>query len=622
MPTNLTITGSFPGVIYKATEAGGLYFEDREVTDGTPPDSALFRAENAGLSATGTIHWLRQAGAGTFGFAKAQDQSGSAVYLTPEDSASWSWTNTAPPPGLLVDGYHGVFDVRDFGAVGDGVTDDAAAINNAAIAASEAQNPGGGIVYCPTGTYLIKQRITLFSNTTLLGANRGATIIKASDKINSDDAGDPTSVIMVANEHHDGSHIRARDHFITVRDITFDGNASGNIDTGLMEAGASLDFSGADHVTIENCVVKNCFNHGISVDLEPNPFSPAPVPGYVRILNNVVDIMPVRELDPSGKNELYSGNISIRLYALDDVIISGNRIGFGNSTWANDAIDPPGCTNVIIVNNQITWSTDGIGTESDSDYVVAGNLITNCIGYAIRSFKDARPQGSEATNRMTICNNIIVGVPVDIIDPTLHGTKVGIHVDEGIEPYSMNCTIAYNVLFGPFDAVAINVEALQGSCVGNVIDMQDADGTNAVVVNQSNWAVVGNTLRNGPNGINISTPPMQTGVANVLVAHNNLAGFTSPLSGTSSLQQYSKVQDNLTINPQEASISSPSVSTAVTSNTSPFDCMVYIHGGSGVTIAVDGMTIPATSPTAVRVPSGGSIQLGYTAAPTWVWIPE
>ena len=55
----------------------------------------------------------------------------------------------------------GVYDVRFYGARGDGTTDDTAAIQAAATAAGAA---GGGRVYLPPGTYKITSRITLYSN--------------------------------------------------------------------------------------------------------------------------------------------------------------------------------------------------------------------------------------------------------------------------------------------------------------------------------------------------------------------------------------------------------------------------------------------------------------------------
>jgi hypothetical protein len=78
--------------------------------------------------------------------------------------------------------------VKDFGAVGDGVTDDTAAINLAIVAVGSA---GGGTVYFPAGTYIVDRvgaaaaNVDLdvcidvqYSNVHLVGAGRGATIIK------------------------------------------------------------------------------------------------------------------------------------------------------------------------------------------------------------------------------------------------------------------------------------------------------------------------------------------------------------------------------------------------------------------------------------------------------------
>src|SRR5690242_11691332 len=59
------------------------------------------------------------------------------------------------------------FDVTQFGATGDGQTDDLKAIQAAADAAFQA---GGGVVYIPGGTYLHSGVIDFHSNTTVRGA--------------------------------------------------------------------------------------------------------------------------------------------------------------------------------------------------------------------------------------------------------------------------------------------------------------------------------------------------------------------------------------------------------------------------------------------------------------------
>jgi hypothetical protein len=70
------------------------------------------------------------------------------------------------------------FNVLDYGAVGDGVANDTAAIEAAITAASAAVGGSiGAVVYFPTGTYLIGSTITLPNRVGLQGANgRGVTI--------------------------------------------------------------------------------------------------------------------------------------------------------------------------------------------------------------------------------------------------------------------------------------------------------------------------------------------------------------------------------------------------------------------------------------------------------------
>jgi hypothetical protein len=68
-----------------------------------------------------------------------------------------------------------VFNVKDFGAKGDGVTDDRAAIQAAINALGVA---GGGILYAPKGDYVINGDLVPTSTLQLLGDGRGATIFR------------------------------------------------------------------------------------------------------------------------------------------------------------------------------------------------------------------------------------------------------------------------------------------------------------------------------------------------------------------------------------------------------------------------------------------------------------
>lgn len=66
--------------------------------------------------------------------------------------------------------------VKDFGAVGDGVTDDTTAIQTAL---NEAFNAGGGVVFVPAGTYKINKPLIVRTNTVLEGTGFASKIVQS-----------------------------------------------------------------------------------------------------------------------------------------------------------------------------------------------------------------------------------------------------------------------------------------------------------------------------------------------------------------------------------------------------------------------------------------------------------
>lgn len=77
-------------------------------------------------------------------------------------------------------GTAGIFSVADFGAEGDGLADDAAAIQ---AAFDFARDAGGGVVYFPPGRYMIKglQTLTFYGNMKLAGVP-GVSVLDFSDR--------------------------------------------------------------------------------------------------------------------------------------------------------------------------------------------------------------------------------------------------------------------------------------------------------------------------------------------------------------------------------------------------------------------------------------------------------
>lgn len=86
------------------------------------------------------------------------------------------YVGAAELSGLLESDKFGIVSVKTYGAVGDGVTDDATAIQNAINASG---NSGGGIVYFPAGTYLVGTSLSwTFDGIQLVGDGVDVTIIR------------------------------------------------------------------------------------------------------------------------------------------------------------------------------------------------------------------------------------------------------------------------------------------------------------------------------------------------------------------------------------------------------------------------------------------------------------
>ncbi len=154
----------------------------------------------------------------------------------------------------------GVYNVLDYGAMGDGVTDDRAAIQAALDACHLA---GGGIVDLLPGVYLLNSTVTTslngcisclvtYADVTLRGAGRDATTLRLGANLP-----DLTRGIVNYNNNTGG----AGDTSITLRDFTLDGN-NANQSSANAQSGIFLQYT--QGTVIERVRVLNIYGTGSS----------------------------------------------------------------------------------------------------------------------------------------------------------------------------------------------------------------------------------------------------------------------------------------------------------------------------------------------------------------------
>jgi hypothetical protein len=192
--------------------------------------------------------------------------------------------------------------VMDFGAVGDGIANDTAAVV-AALAASEA-------VYFPAGTYLVSGNINIFGKS-LYGVPSNATSETSVSIIKLSGLNTNTSLFVnggdITTPWGSGGGCLLRD--LTLRG-NWDGSTS-NSETNISNIGALFKWWSGAYVKIQDCYFRNSFGFGIfSYQL-----------GYSNIQNSFIST--------NAKNGIHleapSGDIAITSTTINDCSINSCR---------------------------------------------------------------------------------------------------------------------------------------------------------------------------------------------------------------------------------------------------------------------------------------------------------
>ena len=412
-----------------------------------------------------------------------------------------------------------VVSVKDFGAVGDGVTDDTVAIQ-AAISS------GAKSIYFPAGTYIVTE-LTLASNRRLYGDGYANSVLSwAQTNIAS-----PTRNMFVATG--DVSNLE-------FCDLGFRGNLL--VQTTADGTGQNLMGFKFRNGSVQNATWRNCKIYefgdqsksgGVGILVGPNTGSGkaienilitgcvfqdiANVPGvYVGAVNTYVSSAESIKIvgnvfrnttNYADQNCVFIlGDASISII---DVAVSNNEFDLQQSIDA--AIEINYSKNVSVENNQIYISgaanADGILLRSKvTDFVVSGNTIQNagtgCLTHA--GIILLQHSTGEVQQRGTVCENIIFGFGNTSGKGILIGSGSRSVVVSGniIEGVSTGAPTTYGLqVYGAQDVI-VSGNVIRNCAIGLEFSTGDGGVARATVENNrfdacgqtSNWVINTNVV--------------------------------------------------------------------------------------------------------------------------------
>lgn len=473
-------------------------------------------------------------------------------------------------------GFAKVVSVKDFGAKGDGIEDDAPHIQ----AALDFVNIiGGGEVLVPNGTYVIKNTLSIFSKTKLT-LEKNATILRGASNVH--------PMLMNGVRNVDSGYGYNGYGDIEISGGVWDGNSDN-----FPNQFPHMAFAHGRNITIRDTkIINNVNDHHIEMNSSKNVIiRNVHFEGYLKTSRNS-EAIQIDHATPDGFPHFGPWDDT----PCEDVLIDGCSFYDVNRAIGTHSNPPNNHNNIRIVNCHFSGCTDqAIFGRNYDNLVIAGNSFSNCV------------TGIEISNRtpdrmynVTITNNVLknMAAPSD----TDWGA-IRLFTPQSIANSGgriVNAVVSDNIIEVSKSVVGILVRNCERIVVSNNI-VNDVEGVGlnitridgSVVVKGNN---VSNTLGNGirveliSQGANVSANSvMDTKEHGIYINQSqdvNVNGNTVERSGDDAINQGNgiytnnsirvNVSANTVLDSIEHGISTKSSSLCTVSANSLNGCTLYV----------------------------------------------
>ncbi len=386
-----------------------LLFGMQETKEDTESLVSTFVGPNAPTGISNGARWYDTVSGRTFVYYVDTDSAQWVEANPPFDSegATFLQSGTGAEVRTIASKLKDVVNVADFGATGDGTTNDTTAIQNAIDSLGDV----GGVVEFNVGTFVINRTLNLKKKIHLVGKGGyflnqfidnaftvGGTTIKLEANSGTDNNG--TDMLKVQlDDASTGSDYRSH---CSIRNIHFFGNRSNKQNptdttagTVLNSSGNGIVLSGVRYVTLENVIVTKCAEDGLK--LQSYAYSSGTVS------TNNIDIRACA-FHSNGKNGA--------TLAGGDSIMDSCTVGYN----ANSGLT---VTGFGIISNSLVWDNfdNGIFVQGSLENVtIVGNKIydNDHVGIYLNdnnSFNSAIPTSN-------------INLNTNVITKTAHGLSI------------------------------------------------------------------------------------------------------------------------------------------------------------------------------------------------------